>query len=132
MLYWTIFLLSILLISIDNFDFTTNFTASLACISNVGPGLNLVGPYGNFDVFSSFSKFILTIVMIAGRLELLPMLLLFSPRIWKKNIIGVNYNCIVEEMKAEEVFHFLSKQETHKIFCRFCFHSDMPTEPHPA
>ena len=68
------------------FDLETNLTASLSCLSNIGPGLNGVGPYGNFNVFSNFSKFILTIVMIAGRLELIPILLLFSPRTWKKNI----------------------------------------------
>ena len=78
--------LCMLLISVDNNDILTNFTASLSCLSNIGPGLNLVGPYGNYSVFSSFSKLILTIEMIAGRLELIPILLLFSPRTWKKNI----------------------------------------------
>jgi trk system potassium uptake protein TrkH len=75
-----------LLISIDGFDFQTNFTASLACISNIGPGLGLVGPYGNYSMFSSFSKVILSIEMIAGRLELFPILILFSPKTWKKQV----------------------------------------------
>ena len=75
-----------LLISIDNFDLLTNFTASLSCISNIGPGLGAVGPYGSFSGFSSFSKFILSIEMIAGRLELFPILVLFSPKTWKKHI----------------------------------------------
>ena len=85
-MYIIILLLCTLVISIDNNDVLTNFTASLSCLSNIGPGLNMVGPYGNFDVFSGFSKFVLTIVMIAGRLELIPILLLFSPRTWKKTI----------------------------------------------
>ena len=85
-IYIMILLICTLIISVDGNDVLTNFTASLSCLSNIGPGLNMVGPYGNFDVFSSFSKFILTIVMIAGRLELIPILLLFSPRTWKKNI----------------------------------------------
>lgn len=75
-----------LLISVDNFDILTNFTASLSCISNIGPGLSKVGPYGSFAGFSNFSKFILSIEMIAGRLELFPILMLFSPITWKKHI----------------------------------------------
>lgn len=84
--YFIILILSTLLISIDNFDFTTNFTASLACISNIGPGFNLVGPYGSYAQYSNFSKLILSIVMITGRLELFPILVLFSPRTWKKRL----------------------------------------------
>ena len=61
---------------------TTNFTASLTCLSNVGPGLNMVGPSGNFSEFSSFSKFVLSFAMITGRLEIFPMLILFSPHTW--------------------------------------------------
>ena len=85
-IYFIVLVICSLLISIDNHDVLTNVTASLSCISNIGPGLNKVGPYGSFSIFSSFSKFVLTIEMIAGRLELLPILLLFSPSIWKKNI----------------------------------------------
>ena len=65
---------------VQSFDFTTNFTASLACISNVGPGLGLVGPYGSYSIFSGFSKLILSLEMLAGRLELFPILLLFNPK----------------------------------------------------
>ena len=85
-IYFIVLVICSLLISVDNHDVLTNVTASLSCISNIGPGLNKVGPYGSFSIFSSFSKFVLTIEMIAGRLELLPILLLFSPSIWKKNI----------------------------------------------
>lgn len=84
--YIAVLIVSTLLISIDNHDLTTNFTASLSCISNIGPGLSKVGPYGSFSIFSDFSTFILTIVMIAGRLELFPILVLFSPSTWKKRI----------------------------------------------
>lgn len=74
------------IISIDGYDFTTNFSASLACLSNIGPGLGKVGPYENFNGFSYFSKFILSLEMITGRLELFPMLILFSPKTWKKRV----------------------------------------------
>lgn len=72
------------LISFDGFDVVTNFTASLSCISNVGPGLGVVGPIGNFSSFSSFSKFVLSFLMIAGRLELFPLIALFNVKTWKR------------------------------------------------
>ena len=79
------FLISIYNPNIPNLDLETSFTASLTCINNVGPGLGaIVGPAGNFASFSNFSKLILTIEMIAGRLELFPILLLFSPNMWRK------------------------------------------------
>ena len=84
--YIAIFILCSFIISIDNFDFTTNLSASLACISNIGPGFNDVGPYGSYAGFSNFSKFILSIEMIAGRLELFPMLILFNPKTWSRRI----------------------------------------------
>lgn len=65
-------------------EMTTNFTAVATTINNVGPGLDMVGPMGNFAFFSPFSKIVLTFDMLAGRLELLPMLLLFTPATWKK------------------------------------------------
>lgn len=84
--YFITLVVCAILISVDNFDILTNITASLACISNVGPGLSLVGPAGTFKGFSSFSKFILSLEMIAGRLELFPILVLFNPKTWKKRI----------------------------------------------
>ena len=84
--YFVIMVLCALLISIDGFDLITNITASVACISNIGPGLGEVGPYGSYSGFSNFSKFILSIEMIAGRLELFPMLILFNPRTWKRRV----------------------------------------------
>ena len=84
MLYWTIFLLSILLISVDNFDFTTNFTAVAATFNNIGPGLAGVGPMSNFNCYSVFSKFVLMLGMLIGRLELYPIILLLMPTTWKR------------------------------------------------
>ncbi len=82
--YCVIFALSVLCISVDNHDFTTNFTAVTATINNIGPGLSLVGPTQNFSFFSPFSKIVLIFDMLAGRLELFPMLLLFAPHVWKR------------------------------------------------
>lgn len=82
--YLVVFIGSILLISLDNFDLITNFTAVAATLNNIGPGLELVGPTGNFAMFSPFSKYILMFDMLAGRLEIFPMLLLFSASTWKK------------------------------------------------
>lgn len=84
-LYIGILILGTILISFDGFDITTNFTAALTCLSNVGPGLGGVGPAMNFAGFSDFSTFILAILMIAGRLELFTFVMLFSPRFWNSN-----------------------------------------------
>ena len=83
--YVMVFATSLLLITIDNRDLVTNFTAVTATINNIGPGLSGVGPAANFADFSLFSKIVLTFNMIAGRLELFPMLILFSPTTWKKS-----------------------------------------------
>ena len=84
MSHLAIFAISLLLISIDNFDFTTNFTAVAATMNNIGPGLAGVGPTQNFSGYSDFSTLILTFNMLAGRLEIFPMLILFSKYTWKK------------------------------------------------
>lgn len=83
---WYIFLLMgcTLLISVDGFDITTNFTAALSSLSNVGPGMALVGPAGNYSIFSGFSKLVMSLTMLVGRLEIYPMLLLFRPDTWKR------------------------------------------------
>lgn len=78
-----IFGLSFISISFDGQSFTTNFTAVLATINNIGPGLDAVGPTGNFSHFSDFSKYVLMFDMIAGRLELFPLLILFHYGTWK-------------------------------------------------
>ncbi len=82
--YFVIFFISLLIISIDNLGFTTNFTAIAATINNIGPGLDMVGPTSNFGVYSSFSKLVLSFNMLLGRLEIFPLLTLFSPFTWKK------------------------------------------------
>ena len=82
--YMMIFIISLILISFDNHDLITSFTAVSATINNVGPGLELVGPISNFSFFSNQSKIVLIFDMIAGRLELFPMLLLFTPATWKR------------------------------------------------
>lgn len=81
----TIFAASIFLLSLDGKDLITNFTAVATTLNNIGPGLNLVGPTRNFDLFSPFAKFVLMFDMLAGRLELFPLLILFHPTIWKEH-----------------------------------------------
>lgn len=82
--YFVILFVSVLLIGVDELDFTTNFTAVAATLNNIGPGMEMVGPTRNFSIFSSFSKFVLMFDMLAGRLELFPMLVLFMPASWKR------------------------------------------------
>ena len=76
--------ISVLLISLNNFSFEVNVTAVISCMNNIGPGLGMVGPAGNFSAFSAFSKLLLSFDMLAGRLEFLPILLLLSPTTWKR------------------------------------------------
>ncbi|MCI9492258.1 MAG: TrkH family potassium uptake protein [Lachnospiraceae bacterium] len=75
---------SVLFISLDELDFTTNFTAVAATLNNIGPGLGQVGPAENFAVYSQPAKYVLMFDMLAGRLELFPILLLFTPSTWKR------------------------------------------------
>ncbi len=82
--YMILIAISTLIVSIDGRDLVTTFTSVLACISNIGPGLGAVGPYGNFADFSVMSKLVLSFDMLAGRLELIPMLMLFSPYAWAR------------------------------------------------
>jgi trk system potassium uptake protein TrkH len=79
-----VFLVSSLLISVDGATIETTFTAALTCINNVGPGLGAVGPVGNFAGFSYFSKCVLSLVMLIGRLEFIPMLIFFTPSTWRR------------------------------------------------
>lgn len=82
--YLIVFSASVLIVSLDGFDFITNFSGVAATINNIGPGFNKVGPMANFGMFSWISKLVLIFDMIAGRLELFPILLLFSASTWKK------------------------------------------------
>ncbi len=82
--YIAVFVVSLLAISLEGHDIVTNFTAVTATINNIGPGLELVGPTANYSFFTTPSKLVLIFDMLAGRLELFPMLLLFTPSTWKK------------------------------------------------
>lgn len=82
--YLMIFVISVLIISFDNHSLITSFTAAATTLNNVGPGLDLVGPTQNFSFFSDTSKIVLIFNMLAGRLELFPVLVTFSPVTWKK------------------------------------------------
>jgi trk system potassium uptake protein TrkH len=82
--YVVIIILSTLLVSLDGFNFETNFSAVLACFNNIGPGFEGVGPTCNFGQYSVFSKLVLCFDMLAGRLEVFPMLALLSAGTWKK------------------------------------------------
>lgn len=83
-IYMILMITSTLLISLDNQDFATSFTSVTACFNNIGPGINAVGPMENFSFFSDFSKVVLSLDMLLGRLECLPMMILFLPTVWKK------------------------------------------------
>lgn len=76
--YFIIICVSVLLLSLNELDFTTNVTAVLACFNNIGPGLNLVGPMANYSVYSDTAKLLLALLMLTGRLEIFPMFLLFA------------------------------------------------------
>ena len=84
-LYFLVFIASVFLISIENGSFETNFTAVAATLNNIGPGLDGVGPMANFGGFNPFSKCVFMFGMLAGRLELIPMIILYSPWVWKIN-----------------------------------------------
>ena len=86
--YILIFTVSVLLLSLERFDLITVFTAVAACINNIGPGLEVVGPMGNYAQFSPAAKLLLSFDMLVGRLEIFPMLLLFAPSIWKRRLIS--------------------------------------------
>ena len=82
--YFMLFVASVLIVSLDNYDFTTSFTAVAANFNNIGPGLSVVGPASNFSMMSYLSKTVLIFDMLAGRLELFPVLVLLSPGTWKR------------------------------------------------
>ena len=84
-MYVALVLLGAFLISLEGkFDLTTNLSAALTCVSNVGPGLGAVGPTENFASYGIFGKLVLSFLMLFGRLELLPMFILFTRSAWRK------------------------------------------------
>lgn len=83
-IYVGVFAFSMLLVSLDNMDFTTTFTSVAATLNNTGPGLGVVGPVGNYADFGILSKIVFIFDMLAGRLEIFPLMLLFAPSAWRK------------------------------------------------
>ncbi|NMA67570.1 MAG: TrkH family potassium uptake protein [Clostridiaceae bacterium] len=82
--FFSIFVIAILLISLDGKDLITTFTSVVTTINNIGPGLGQVGSLGNFADFSGFSKLVFSVVMLFGRLEIFPVMILFTPAFWRR------------------------------------------------
>lgn len=83
--YILLLLGSFILVSLDNFDFATSISAVVTCLGNVGPGFSMIGPEDNFGLFSGFTKFVLCMDMLLGRLEIFPIIMLFAPAVWRKS-----------------------------------------------
>ncbi len=83
-IYFICFVIIFFILLFEPFDFETSMSAVAACFNNVGPGLSLVGPIGNYGIFSNISKIALSFAMLLGRLEIFPLLVLFSPSVWIK------------------------------------------------
>ena len=83
-LYVITLVVSIFLVSLDNFDYQTTVTSVIATLNNIGPGLGMIGPMGNYSEFSYFSKIVLMFDMLAGRLELLPFFIIMKPKTWRR------------------------------------------------
>jgi len=81
--YAGVVIISFLLVALDNFSMETNLSAVLSCLNNIGPGLDVVGPTSNYSALSNLSKVVLSFDMLLGRLELLPIFVLFAPSTWK-------------------------------------------------
>ena len=83
-LYVITLVVSIFLVSLDNFDYQTTVTSVIATLNNIGPGLGMIGPMGNYSEFSYFAKIVLMFDMLAGRLELLPFFIIMKPKTWRR------------------------------------------------
>lgn len=83
-LYLAVIFTTFLLISFEPFGFETNFSAAVSCVNNIGPGFDVIGPAASYSVYSGFSKIVLSVSMLMGRLEIYPMMLLLNPKIWAK------------------------------------------------
>ena len=83
-LYMVCFVAVFLLLCIEPFGLETNLTATTACFNNVGPGFGLVGPTGSFAIYSDFSKAVLSVAMLLGRLEIFPLIIALSPATWSR------------------------------------------------
>ncbi|MGI5979317.1 MAG: TrkH family potassium uptake protein [Oscillospiraceae bacterium] len=95
---------SLLLISLDNFSFDTNFASMVSCLNNIGPGLDATGPVGSFGGYSPFSKLVLCFDMLAGRLEIIPMLAIFAPSVWKNNARRLPHGAKIVRAGANEKY----------------------------
>lgn len=84
LIYVLIIVAGTMVVSLDSYDMTTNFTAALACISNIGHGMGQIGPASCFNIFSAPVKMVLAVIMLLGRLELYPILAFFAPTTWRK------------------------------------------------
>ena len=84
-LYFLLTFVFTAIVSLDGYDFETTFASVVSCMSNVGPGLGPAGPMGSYDIFSDLSKVIMSFAMLAGRLEIFPMLILFAPATWRRH-----------------------------------------------
>jgi len=84
-IYMVCFILIFLAVSLDRFDFETNFSAVAACFNNIGPGFGVVGPVGSYADYSVFSKIVLSVAMLLGRLEIFPLIIVAMPATWSKN-----------------------------------------------
>ena len=98
--YVIILVISFLILSLENFSMTTNFTAVLSCFNNIGPGLEIVGPTGNYGTYNALSKIVLILDMLAGRLEIFPILILLTRSTWRKH----GWLCSVFPWRAADVF----------------------------
>ena len=85
-IYIFIILFGILVISLENFDFATTVSSVIETFNNIGLGLSKIGPAGNFSIFNPFSKLVFIILMLTGRLEIFPMIIIFSNKTWKRSI----------------------------------------------
>ena len=85
--FFAIFVLSLLIVALEEKDLVTNFTAVTTTLNNIGPGFSLIGPTQNFGHFTDLSKWVFIFNMLAGRLELFPLLILFHPSIWHELIV---------------------------------------------
>ena len=81
--YFFLLFIGTVIVSTDGFDLLSSFTGVVSCLSNIGPGLDMVGPMGSYIMFSPLSKIVMSLCMLLGRLEIFPILMLLSPRIWK-------------------------------------------------
>ena len=83
-IYLSVIIAVFLLISFEPFGMETNLSAAVSCVNNIGPGFALIGPSASYAAYSGFSKLVLSLAMLLGRLEIFPMLLLFSPQLWSR------------------------------------------------